>query len=119
VSSAPPLPEPPATPGGPLGRAKALLARKITSAVAPALDLKHAELAIRLDRVEGQLRDLVDEVRQLKQIAEVQVDVVTESTALLGRIQRSTDSRLDGLVAANGLQETEGAPVAGGAGGER
>jgi hypothetical protein len=63
--------------------------------MAPALDEQRA----RLDAVEAQLAALTEQIRDLRQIAGVQVDVTNESTELLGRLIRSATSRIDLLEA--------------------
>lgn len=82
-----------------LPRAKQVMLRKVTSAVSPAIAFQYQDLAERLERVEAELARVSGLVAELKQIAEAQVDVVVESTALLGRLVRSAEHRLDELEA--------------------
>lgn len=76
-------------------RIKMSVASQVSAEMAPALDEQRA----RLDAVEAQLAALTEQIRDLRQIAGVQVDVTNESTELLGRLIRSATSRIDLLEA--------------------
>lgn len=64
----------------------------------------------RLDAIERRLADMDAQLRELREIAETQVDVENQSTELLGRLLRGATSRIDALEAA------VGAPTAGASG---
>ncbi|MGO9910279.1 MAG: hypothetical protein ACLPQS_03835 [Acidimicrobiales bacterium] len=72
-------------------RIKMSLASQVAAEVAPTLDEQRA----RLEAVEAQLAALTEQVRELHRIAGIQVDVANESTELLGRLIRSSSSRID------------------------
>jgi hypothetical protein len=51
----------------------------------------------RLDAIERRLADIDGQLRELREIAETQVDVENQSTELLGRLLRAATSRIDVL----------------------
>lgn len=76
---------------------KRTLGRPVAAAMAPAISSGTTELHERLNSVDAQLRSLLEEVRELRSIADAQVDVDNQSTELLGRLLRSLASRVEEL----------------------
>ncbi len=61
------------------------------------MDLNQTELRTRLEAMEAQLATVSEQVRVLRQISEVQVEVANESTEVLGRLLRATTNRVEDL----------------------
>lgn len=51
----------------------------------------------RLDAIERHLASIDDQLRELREIAETQVDVENQSTELLGRLLRAATDRIEHL----------------------
>lgn len=86
------------TPNGGVRRIAGGISRRLTGrGVLTALESNQGELRDRLAAIEIELAGLAEQVRALRQIAEVQVQVANESTEVLGRLLRSATDRIEQL----------------------